>query len=87
MFWNKSKTRPIPNSIAEKTKKKKVKDKIFKLSKIKPKNNVIAYKVIQRISAVNNKWRAVLVFIKILNKIKKKNKKSKFKSPKIILNT
>ena len=32
MFWNNKRTRPIPNSIAEKTKKKKVKDSIFKLS-------------------------------------------------------
>ncbi len=32
MFWNNNNTKPIPNSIAEKTRKKKVKDKIFKLS-------------------------------------------------------
>ena len=32
IFWNNNKTRPIPNSIAENTKKKKVNDKIFKLS-------------------------------------------------------
>jgi hypothetical protein len=32
IFWNNNKTSPIPNSIAEKTKKKKVKDNKFKLS-------------------------------------------------------
>ena len=32
MFWTRSKTKPIPNSTADKTKKKNVKDKRFKLS-------------------------------------------------------
>ena len=36
IFWNKSKTRPTPNSIAENTKKKKVSDNKFKLSKTSP---------------------------------------------------
>jgi hypothetical protein len=36
MFWNNNKTKPKPNSIAEKTKKKKVKERTFRLSKINP---------------------------------------------------
>jgi len=32
MFWKSKRTRPIPNSIAEKTKKKKVKERILILS-------------------------------------------------------
>lgn len=35
-------TRPIPNSIAEKIKKKKVNESIFKLSYTRPTNNTIA---------------------------------------------
>ena len=81
MFWNKSKIRPIPNSIAEKTKKKNVKDKTFKLSKITPIKKTIAYKVIQSSSAVNKRWRLVFVFTIILNSNKKKKKINKFKSP------
>jgi hypothetical protein len=36
IFWNNNNTKPTPNSIAEKTKKKKVKESMFKLSKINP---------------------------------------------------
>ena len=32
IFWTSNKTRPIPNSTADSTKKKKVKDKRFRLS-------------------------------------------------------
>jgi len=84
IFWNNNNTSPIPNSIAEKTKKKKVRESIFKLSKIKPINKTIAYKVIQSNSAVSNKWIAVFVLIIILNKIKKKKRNNMFKSPIII---
>lgn len=85
IFWKSNKTRPIPNSIAEKTKKKNVKDNIFKLSKIKPTNKTIAYKEIHKISAVKSKWRAVLVFMKTLNKIKKKKINKRFKLSTVIL--
>lgn len=84
IFWNNNKTKPIPNSIAEKTKKKKVKDKIFKLSYTNPINKTIAYKVIHNNSAVNNKCKEVLVLIKILNKIKKKKRNNIFKLSTII---
>lgn len=57
---------------------------MFKLSKVKPTIREIAYKDIQRISAVNNKWADVLVLIKRLKKIKKKNKKKIFKLSTII---
>lgn len=86
MFWKSNKTKPRPNSMAEKTKKKKVKDKIFKLSKIKPIKRVTAYKVIQSSSAVSNKWRLVLMFTITLKSKRKKKMKSKFKSPKNIKN-
>ena len=75
IFWKSNKTRPIPNSIAENTKKKKVKESIFKLSKINPTSRTIVYKVIQSNSAVKSKWREVFVLIKILKNIKKKKKK------------
>jgi hypothetical protein len=86
MFWIKSKIKPKPNSIAEKTKKKNVKDNKFRLSKIKPASSTIAYKVIHRISAVNSKCNAVLVFSIKLKKIKLKKIKSTLISPKSIYN-
>ena len=83
---NNNKTKPIPNSMAEKIKKKKVNDNIFKLSYTRPTNKTIAYKVIQRSSAVSNKCKAVLVFISKLPSIKKKNINKVFKSPKNKIN-
>lgn len=72
-FCNSIKTKPTPNSTAEKIRKKKVNDNIFKLSYDKPKNKVNMYKVIQSSSAVKSKCNDVLVFINMLkNKIKKK---------------
>lgn len=67
----------MPNSMADKTKKKNVKDSMFKLSYIKPINNAIAYMVIQSISAVRSKCKEVFEFIIILNNINKKKKKNK----------
>ena len=78
VFCIRSRISPIPNSIADKTKKKNVKERMFKLSYIKPINKVIAYIVIHNNSAVSNKWSDVLVFMTILNSINKKNKKNKF---------
>lgn len=66
VFWHNIKTKPIPNSTAEKTKKKNVKANKFKLSYIIPIIKVIANKVIQSNSAVNSKCKKVLVLIKIL---------------------
>jgi hypothetical protein len=85
MFCSKRRTRPNANSIAEKTKKKKVKDITFRLSKINPIKRTIAYKVIHNNSAVKSRCREVLVFIKILKRIKKKNKNNIFKLSTIIL--
>jgi hypothetical protein len=79
-----SKIKPKPNSIAEKTKKKKVNDNKFKLSKIKPTKSTIAYKVIHSISAVSNKCKAVFVFKIKLKNIKLKKIKSTLISPKSI---
>ena len=53
--WSSNRTRPIPNSTAEKIKKKNVRDRIFKLSLTSPTNNTIAYRVIQSNSAVKIK--------------------------------
>lgn len=75
----------MPNSIAENTKKKKVKESIFKLSKINPTSRTIVYKVIQSNSAVRSKCREVFVLIKILKNIKKKKKNNIFKLSTIII--
>lgn len=85
IFWNNKSIKPTPNSIAEKTKKKKVNDSILRLSLNKPIIKTIEYKVIHNNSAVNNKCKAVLVFIRILKIIKKKKRKSIFKLSTIIL--
>lgn len=84
MFWNNNKTNPIPNSIAENTKKKKVKDNIFKLSYMRPTNKAIAYKDIHNISAVSRRCKAVFVLTTTLNIIKKKKKKRRFKLSTVI---
>jgi hypothetical protein len=68
--------------MAEKIKKKKVSDRILRLSYTKPTKRTMEYKVIHSNSAVNNKCKAVLVLINKLLKIKKKKIKSVFKSPK-----
>jgi len=84
IFWKSKRTRPIPNSIAEKTKKKNVKANMFKLSYTNPINKTTLYKVIHNNSAISNKCIAVLVFIIILKNISKKKRSKMFKSPIII---
>lgn len=69
IFWKSKIIKPIPNSTADSTKKKKVKEIIFKLSYIIPVNKTIEYKVIHNNSAVSNKWSAVFVLTIKLNKI------------------
>lgn len=81
-----SKTKPTPNSIAEKMRKKNVRDSIFKLSYTSPTNKTIEYRVIQSNSAVNNKCNAVFVLINKLPRIKKKKINKVFKSPKNKIN-
>jgi hypothetical protein len=81
-----SKTRPTPNSIAEKMRKKNVRDRIFRLSYTSPTNKTMEYSVIQRSSAVNNKCNAVFVLINKLPRIKKKKINRVFKSPKNKIN-
>lgn len=83
---NNNKTKPIPNSIAEKIKKKNVKDSMFKLSYTRPTNKTIEYKVIHNNSAVNSKCNAVLVLISKLPSMKKKKNIKVFKSPKNKIN-
>jgi hypothetical protein len=48
-------TKPTANSTAEKIKKKKVRDKILRLSKAKPTNKAIPYNVIHNSSAVRRR--------------------------------
>jgi hypothetical protein len=85
MFWTSIIINPKPNSTAESIRKKNVKDSKFRLSYASPIKRVIIYKVIHRISAVNSKCRAVLMFNAILVNIIKKRKKIKLKSPKVII--
>ena len=85
IFWTSIIINPKPNSTAESIKKKNVKDSKFRLSYASPMKRVIIYKVIHKISAVNNKCRAVLMFNAILVNIIKKRKKIKLKSPKVII--
>ena len=84
--WNKSKTKPTPNSIAENIRKKNVRDNKLRLSYINPINKVTTYKVIQRSSAVKRRCKAVLVVLKKVLKSKKKRRIKVFKSPKNKIN-
>lgn len=78
---NSNKINPTPNSIAEKIKKKKVRDKRFKLSYNNPINKVITYKVIHKSSAVKSRCSAVLVVLKKVLNSKKNSNIKVFKSP------
>lgn len=74
-------TRPIPNSTADKTRKKNVRDRKLTLSYKKPMDKDNIYKVIQSISAVNSRCRAVLTFIIIVTSIRKNSIENKLISP------
>lgn len=87
VFWNNININPNPNSTADKTKKKNVNEIKLLLSKIKPANKVIVYKVIHKISAVNKRFIDVVVFTNKVKKIKKKNKIDKFKLSIVIILT
>jgi hypothetical protein len=81
MFCINIMTRPIPNSTADNTKKKKVKDKKLTLSYNSPIESESTYSVIHSISAVNSKCRAVFTFTIIVVSIKKKTIENMFRSP------
>ena len=66
-------TKPIPNSTADKTRKKKVKESKLTLSYKKPIDKTMMYNVIQSSSAVNSKCSALETLFAML-KISKKNK-------------
>ena len=74
-------TRPIPNSTADKTRKKNVRLSTFKLSYRKPIVKETMYNVIHNISAVNNKCSALVTLFAMLRNIKKNKIKYKFVSP------
>ena len=84
MFCKTIKVKPTANSTAEKTKKNNVNDSIFKSLFKNAINNAKPYKAIQINSAVSNKYKVLLLFIKKLKNIIKKIKIKKFKSPKFI---
>jgi len=73
--------RPNPNSTAERIRKKKVSDNIFKLSNTSPRIKTITYKVIQSSSAVSKRCNAVFMFSAMLANMTKNNNNTKFKSP------
>ena len=66
IFWNNKIIKPILNSIAEKIKKKNVKDNTFKLLKMIPISKTIVYKIIHNNSAISNKFKDEFVLISIL---------------------
>ena len=76
-------TSPKPNSTADKTRKKNVKDKRFKLSNIKPESKTSMYRVTHNNSAVNNKCKAEFILITIDKNNNKKTISTKLISPKI----
>lgn len=73
---------PIPNSTAESTKKKKVRDIKFTLSNNAPTLRTIRYKVIHKSSAVKSRCSAVVTLELILIKSRKNIIIYKFTSPK-----
>ena len=81
IFCNKIITNPIPNSTADKTKKKKVNERRLILSTRNPTERTITYKVIHSNSATNNKCNELEILKEILNKIKKKRTKYMLTSP------
>jgi hypothetical protein len=71
----------MPNSTADKTRKKNVKLSTFRLSYNKPMVKETIYSVIHNISAVNNKCSALVTLFAMLKNIKKNKIKYKFVSP------
>lgn len=80
VFCRSAKIKPLPNSIAEKIKKKKVNANIFISSKRKPENNANTYNVIQINSAVIRAWIIELAFKVKMTKSKVNIKIIKFNS-------
>ena len=74
-------TKPIPNSTADKTKKKNVNDKKLTLSYRNPMDKDNKYRVIHKISAVRSKCNAVFTFIIIVVNIRKKSTEKRLISP------
>lgn len=81
IFCKSNITNPIPNSTADKTKKKNVSDNKLMLSYKKPTDNTIIYNVIQSNSAVKSKCSALETLFEILNINKKKRTKYRLMSP------
>jgi len=82
IFWININTRPIPNSTADKTKKKKVKEITFILSKKDPRVKTITYNVIHNNSAVKSRCKADVTLTTILDINKKNITMYKLTSPK-----
>lgn len=83
IYWISMITNPKPNSTADRTKKKNVRDSKFRLSNIRPESSTIIYSVTHNNSAVNNKCNAVFTLTSIVRKKKKNIISVKLMSPKI----
>ena len=81
MFCSKIITNPIPNSTADKTKKKKVNERRLILSANNPTERTITYRVIHNNSATNNKCKELEILKEMLKRIKKKRTKYMLTSP------
>lgn len=82
MFCISISKRPIPNSTADKTKKKKVKEITFILSKKDPRVKTMTYSVIHNNSAVKSRCKADVTLTTILDINKKNIMMYKLTSPK-----
>ena len=80
MFWRSIITNPVPNSTADKIRKKNVNERKLTLSYIKPIIMTMEYNVIHKNSAVSSKCTAVFTFNEILANKKKKINSRKFNS-------
>jgi hypothetical protein len=80
-FWIRIITSPIPNSTADSTRKKNVRERKFTLSYNNPIDKERTYSVIQSISAVRSRCRAVFTLTIIVTSIKKNSIENRFRSP------
>ena len=79
-----TRTRPIPNSTADSTRKKKVKESIFKLLYMNPITTTSIYRVTHKTSAVSSRCTAVLILTVTVSRIIKNRNSIKLISPKVI---
>lgn len=83
VFCIDKRSKPIPNSIAEKMRKKKVKEIKFMSSIAYPTKSVNAYNITHSISAVNNKCKKEMMLVERLKSNNQNNNNKIFISPNI----